>query len=155
MVGALEERTDVRPRSKGLGAADRLAGALERFKTDADMSWASLDGAVVSAVLSERGRAYLREVMTTEPVETERTVSGRVVALMERGLVKIKTGTARNAPAFEVEVPTEDLLAMKLRLGLSVHFLVMAVDARDQLGEVHSTEYRFIRQLDPHEHLTL
>ena len=67
-----------------------------------------------------------------KPVQTEdltepRPISGRVTELRESGQVKVKTGTRRNSPAYLVQVPPEDLIAMRLSFGDAVNFLVEEV----------------------------
>ncbi|MGW0839700.1 hypothetical protein ACWD26_06015 [Streptomyces sp. NPDC002787] len=61
--------------------------------------------------------------------------------------MKVKTGTAKNAPAFEVrfEEP-EELLRMRPGLGDNVHFLVRFRQQPDSMGIARSAEYTYLGQ---------
>ncbi|NBM15107.1 hypothetical protein [Streptomyces sp. GC420] len=77
--------------------------------------------------------------------DQEITVSGRTTELRESDWVKVKTGTAKNAPAYDVrfEEPAE-LLRMRPGLGDNVHFRVRFRRRLDSAGIARSTEYTYL-----------
>ena len=77
--------------------------------------------------------------------DQEITISGRITELRESGWVKVKTGTAKNSPAYDVrfEEP-QDLLRMRPGLGDNVHFPVRFRQGLDSVGIARSTEYTYL-----------
>ena len=106
------------------------------------MTWYGADGDTRRAQLTERGRRYVERLRETRPRDQEIVISGRITELRESGWVKVKTGTARNAQAYDVhfEEP-EALLRMRPGLGDNVHFRVRFRQCLDAVGIARSTEY--------------
>ncbi|MFF0188972.1 hypothetical protein [Streptomyces sp. NPDC005244] len=103
------------------------------------------DGGVRRARLTERGRRYVERLSETRDRDQSITISGRITELRESGWVKVKTGTAKNAPAYDVrfEEPGE-LLRMRPGLGDNVHFRVRFRQRLDAVGTARSTEYTYL-----------
>jgi hypothetical protein len=147
LVAAAEHEEDLRRWARVLDSMDRFVRALEKYDLGVSMTWLALDGEARMAELTERGRAYYLGLRETSPVSRQRAVSGRVTELRESGVVKVKTGTARSAPAYEVRVDLAELMGMHLELGQSVSFLVSEEQEKDRTGQVHATTWTFVRHL--------
>ncbi|WP_432057034.1 hypothetical protein [Streptomyces sp. bgisy022] len=146
LIAALEAEQDVREWSRLFDPVDTLARALGTYGLDLGMTWYGGDGDTRRARLTERGRRHaerLRE--TTRARDQEIIISGRITELRESGLVKVKTGTARNAHAYDVrfEEPAA-LLRMRPGLGDNVHFRVRFRQRLDAVGIARSTEYTYL-----------
>lgn len=155
VLQALEEQQDVRAWAKSLTPLDRLASALDRYNATMDVTWSASDGASSTVHFGASGRSYLRSLMETVPKERDRSIGGRVTELRESGVVRVKTGVARNSPAFDVRFEPSDLISLHLSLGETVHFLAREVQQTDQTGVVRSTEWHFRRLLSDSEVLNL
>ncbi|ANH38659.1 hypothetical protein I601_2234 [Nocardioides dokdonensis FR1436] len=147
MLMALEERQDVKSYVDGLVQLSRLSNALDKLDARLDVAWSASNGDRSSASFTDVGQTYLRSLMETRPREEVREISGRVTELRESGLVKVKSGVARNSPAFDVRFEPMDLLNLRLSLGENVHFLVRERREVDRLGTVHHVEWNFERVL--------
>ncbi|CAL9489159.1 hypothetical protein C1708_15990 [Streptomyces sp. DH-12] len=146
LLGALEAEQDVREWSRLFDAVDALARALGKYELDLGVTWYGADGDMRRAQLTERGRRHVERLREkTRARDQELIISGRVTELRESGWVKVKTGTARNAQAYDVhfEEP-ETLLRMRPGLGDNVHFRVRFRQRLDAVGIARSTEYTYL-----------
>ncbi|WP_367321348.1 hypothetical protein [Streptomyces sp. HUAS ZL42] len=145
LLDALEAEQDVREWSRLFDAVDAVARALDKYALELDVAWYDATGGVRSARLTERGRHYVERLRDTRPRDQEITISGRITELRESGWVKVKTGTAKNAPAYDVhfEEP-EELLRMRPVLGDNVHFRVRFRQRLDAVGIARATEYTYL-----------
>jgi hypothetical protein len=145
LLDALESERDVREWARLFDAVDSVSRALSRYALDLGVTWYDADGRMRRARLTERGRSYVRRLRETKDRDQEIIISGRITELRESGLVKVKTGTAKNAPAYDVrfEEP-EELLRMRPGLGDNVHFRVRFRQQLDSLGIARSTEYTYL-----------
>ena len=146
LLTALEEEGDVREWAEILGPVDALAAALDRFDLSLGLTWYASDGAIRQAALTEHGRQYAKRLRKTRDVDQEIVVSGRITELRSSGVVKVKSGLAHNASAYEVRFDPDQLVSMRLVLGADVHFLVRYRRLLDAVGRTRSTEYHFLRQ---------
>lgn len=145
LLDALESEQDVREWSRLFDSVDAVARALDRYALELGVTWYDADGGVRRARLTERGRHYAARLRDTRPRDQELTISGRITELRESGWVKVKTGTAKNAPAYDVhfEEP-EMLLRMRPGLGDNVHFRVRFRQRLDAVGIARATEYTYL-----------
>lgn len=146
LLGALEAEQDVREWSRLFDAVDALARALGKYELDLGVTWYGADGDMRRAQFTERGRRHVERLREkTRARDQELIISGRVTELRESGWVKVKTGTARNAQAYDVhfEEP-ETLLRMRPGLGDNVHFRVRFRQRLDAVGIARSTEYTYL-----------
>lgn len=145
LLDALESERDVREWVKLFDAVEAVSRALSRYELNLGVTWYDAEGGLRRARLTERGRHYVKRLRETKDRDQEITISGRVTELRESGLVKVKTGTAKNAPAYDVrfEEPGE-LLRMRPGLGDNVHFRVRFRQQLDSMGIARSTEYTYL-----------
>ncbi|WP_217140440.1 hypothetical protein [Streptomyces sp. AC627_RSS907] len=146
LLAALEAEGDVREWSRLFDAVDTLARALGKYELDLGVTWYGADGDMRRARLTERGRRYVERLrVPSRPRDQEMVISGRITELRESGWVKVKTGTSRNAPAYDVhfEEP-EALLRMRPGLGDNIHFRVRFRQCLDSVGIARSTEYTYL-----------
>ncbi|WP_405999120.1 hypothetical protein [Streptomyces sp. NBC_00829] len=145
LLDALESERDVREWVKLFDAVEAVSRALSRYELNLGVTWYDAHGGLRRARLTERGRHYMKRLRETKDRDQEITISGRVTELRESGLVKVKTGTAKNAPAYDVrfEEPGE-LLRMRPGLGDNVHFRVRFRQQLDSMGIARSTEYTYL-----------
>jgi hypothetical protein len=145
LLTALEAEHDVREWTRLFDAVDALARALSKYRLDLGVTWYDADGGMRRAQLTERGRRYVERLRETRDRDQEITISGRITELRESGWVKVKTGTAKNAPAYDVrfEKP-EELLRMRPGLGDNVHFRVRFTQRLDAVGIARATEYTYL-----------
>ncbi|MFD5495085.1 hypothetical protein ACFYY3_15590 [Streptomyces sp. NPDC001812] len=145
LLDALESEHDVREWARLFDAVESVSRALNRYALDLGVTWYDAEGHVRRARLTERGRNYVRRLRETKDRDQEIIISGRITELRESGLVKVKTGTAKNAPAYDVrfEEP-EELLRMRPGLGDNVHFRVCFRQQLDSMGIARSTEYTYL-----------
>ena len=145
LLAALEAEQDIREWARLFDAVDGLARALSKYELDLGLTWFGGDGGMRRAQLTARGRLYVERLRETRPRDQEITISGRITELRESGWVKVKTGTAKNAPAYDVhfEEP-EALLRMRPGLGDNVHFRVRFRQRLDSVGIARSTEYTYL-----------
>jgi hypothetical protein len=145
LLTALESESDVREWARLFDAVDSLSRALSRYSLDLGMTWYAADGGMRRAQLTERGRRYVDRLRKTRDRDQEITISGRITELRESGWVKVKTGTAKNAYAYDVrfEEP-EELLRMRPGLGDNVHFRVRFRQRLDSVGTARSTESTYL-----------
>lgn len=145
LLDALESEHDVREWARLFDAVEAVSRALSRYELNLGVTWYGADGHMRRARLTERGRRYVRRLRETKDRDQEIIISGRVTELRESGLVKVKTGTAKNAPAYDVrfEEP-EELLRMRPGLGDNVHFRVRFRQQLDAMGIARSTEYTYL-----------
>ncbi|MEV7153538.1 hypothetical protein AB0N77_02770 [Streptomyces misionensis] len=145
LLGALEAEQDVREWSRLFDAVDVLTRALGKYELNLGMTWYGADGDMRRAQLTERGRRYVERLRETRPRDQEIIISGRITELRESGWVKVKTGTARNAQAYDVHFEDpEALLRMRPGLGDNVHFRVRFRQRLDAVGIARSTEYTYL-----------
>ncbi|MGW1501232.1 hypothetical protein ACWCQW_22075 [Streptomyces mirabilis] len=145
LLAALESESDVREWSRLFDAVETLSRALDKYDLDLGVTWYGADGGMRRARLTERGRRYVERLSETRDRDQSMTISGRITELRESGWVKVKTGTAKNAPAYDVrfEEPAE-LLRMRPGLGDNVHFRVRFRQRLDAVGIARSTEYTYL-----------
>ncbi|WP_340558894.1 hypothetical protein [Streptomyces sp. GSL17-111] len=143
LLGALEEGGDVREWSKMFDSVEGLAKALDRFGLSLGVTWYAANGDVRRAALTERGVTHAKNLQRTYDADQEMVVSGRVTELRSSGLVKVKSGTAHNAHAYDVRVEPEQLISMRLSLGDHVHFRVLFRRKLDVLGRTRASEYHY------------
>jgi hypothetical protein len=148
LVAAAEHEEDLRRWLKAADAFGRFSKALDKIDAQVDVAFSGVSGEVRSAWFGQRGRDYVRRILDTTPKPETITVSGRVVELRESGVVKVKTGVQRNAPAYDVRVDPPDLLGMHLELGQSVSFVVRLVQQVDGLGQAQSVDVLFVSTVD-------
>ncbi|MFF0409917.1 hypothetical protein ACFYUY_05705 [Kitasatospora sp. NPDC004745] len=151
LIDAAEHEQDVRQWERIVPCLDGLVEALDRFDLSMEMRWSSLDGSVRASHLSGRGKSYVRSLRALQLSRTKMAVTGRITELREKGLVKIKTGSAKNSTAYEIRVSPEHLMSMHLELGVTVSFVVEVTKKVDKLGRPKSTEYNFVRIGDSQE----
>ncbi|CAL9482896.1 hypothetical protein SUDANB145_03060 [Streptomyces sp. enrichment culture] len=145
LLEALETGEDVREWSRLFDSVDAVARALDRYALDLGVTWYDAEGGVRSAQLTERGRHRAARLRDTRPRDQEITISGRITELRESGWVKVKTGTAKNAPAYDVRFEEPGtLLRMRLGLGDNVHFRVRFRQLLDAVGIARTTEYTYL-----------
>jgi hypothetical protein len=126
----------------------RLVEALDRFDVTLGLRWLSRTGTVRSSRLTSQGRRYVRALHDLREEESNQIVRGRITELREAGIVKVKTGTSRTAPAYDVRVQKDALIGMHLELGQQVAFRVQVIARYDRLGNEHSREYYFMGVID-------
>ncbi|MEV7786138.1 hypothetical protein AB0O72_12135 [Streptomyces sp. NPDC088106] len=147
LLDALESEEDVREWSRLFDSVDAVARALDKYALELDVTWYDAAGGVRSARLGERGRHYVDRLRETRARDQEMTISGRITELRESGWVKVKTGTAKNAPAYDVHFEeAEVLLRMRPGLGDNVHFRVRFRQRLDAVGIARATEYTYLGQ---------
>ncbi|MEU6771724.1 hypothetical protein [Streptomyces sp. NPDC046759] len=145
LLTALESEGDVREWARLFDAVESLSRALGRYSLDLGVTWYAADGGMRRAQLTERGRHYVERLRETRDRDQEITISGRITELRESGWVKVKTGTAKNAYAYDVRFEEPDeLLRMRPGLGDNVHFRVRFRQRLDSVGIARSTEYTYI-----------
>ncbi|GAA3173451.1 hypothetical protein GCM10010451_22810 [Streptomyces virens] len=147
LLDALECEEDIREWSRLFDSVDAVARALDKYALDLDVTWYDANGGMRSARLGERGRQYVGRLRGTRPRDQEITVSGRITELRESGWVKVKTGTAKNAPAYDVHFEDpEVLIRMRPVLGDNVHFRIRFRQRLDAVGIARATEYTYLGQ---------
>ncbi|GGP49483.1 hypothetical protein ACWDY7_27225 [Streptomyces calvus] len=147
LLDALESEEDIREWSRLFDSVDAVARALDKYALDLDVTWYDANGGMRSARLGERGRQYVGRLRGTRPRDQEITVSGRITELRESGWVKVKTGTAKNAPAYDVHFEDpEVLIRMRPVLGDNVHFRIRFRQRLDAVGIARATEYTYLGQ---------
>ncbi|MFD5569896.1 hypothetical protein [Streptomyces cadmiisoli] len=145
MLDALESERDIREWARLFDAVETVSRALSRYELDLGVTWYDADGRMRRARFTERGRGYVKRLRETKDRDQEIIISGRITELRESGVVKVKTGTAKNAPAYEVRfVEPEELLRMRPGLGDNVHFRVRFRQQLDSMGIARSTEYMYL-----------
>ncbi|MER6628581.1 hypothetical protein ABT301_10100 [Streptomyces sp. NPDC000987] len=145
LLDALESERDVREWARIFDAVEAVSRALGRYELDLGVTWYGADGHMRRARLTEQGRSYVRRLRETKDRDQEIIISGRITELRESGLVKVKTGTAKNAPAYDVRFEDpEELLRMRPGLGDNVHFRVRFRQQLDSMGIARSTEYTYL-----------
>ncbi|TLS46766.1 hypothetical protein FE633_06465 [Streptomyces montanus] len=145
LLDALESERDIREWVKLFDAIEAVSRALSRYELNLGVTWYDAEGGLRRARLTERGRRYVKRLRETRDRDQEITISGRVTELRESGLVKVKTGTAKNAPAYDVRFEDpEELLRMRPGLGDNVHFRVRFRQQLDSMGIARSAEYTYL-----------
>ncbi|MEU6538083.1 hypothetical protein [Streptomyces sp. NPDC047000] len=145
VLTALESGQDIREWARLFDAVDGLARALGKYRLDLGMTWYAADGRMRRAQLTERGRHHIEQLRETSPRDQEIIISGRITELRESGWIKVKTGTAKNAPAYDVHFDEPgELLRMRPVLGDNVHFRVRFRQRLDAVGIARSTEYTYL-----------
>ncbi|QIX25174.1 hypothetical protein ncot_00170 [Nocardioides sp. JQ2195] len=144
LLRAAESESDLGEWVRAVDALGRFSRALERLEAEADVAWWGVSGEVRSAWFGRTGRAYVERMLETTPRPEILTIFGRVTELRESGVVKVKTGARRKSPSYEVKMESEDLLAMHLEIGESVHFTVRVEQGIDHLGQAQSTDVYFV-----------
>lgn len=138
---------DLRPWSKQLHEVERLAAELARHDLHADVTYLGRAGRVVRGHLNEAVLSRLASLQETHEEKETRTVQGRITELAENGHVRVKAGTARNAPAHDVHVADKKHLG-GLRIGQQVHWTVTVIRSVDALGRGRDErlEYASVRK---------
>lgn len=150
---AVEARQDLGRFAAAIAPALKLNRFLDENLLDLDVTWASRSGEVRRAKVSGAGRAYLREMTEPESRTETRGVGGRITELRLGGLVKVKTGVSRKAPAHDVHFDADQLLGMHFQLGQDVHFEVREVTETDGIGRILSTRLEYVRSLSAQDGL--
>ncbi|MEV6378340.1 hypothetical protein AB0M31_02840 [Streptomyces sp. NPDC051773] len=142
---ALESEHDIREWAKLFDSVETLSRALSKYGLDLGVTWYSADGSMRRAQLTQRGRDYVERLRETRDRDQVMVISGRITELRESGWVKVKTGTAKNAYAYDVRFEEPDeLLRMRPGLGDNVHFRVRFRQRLDSVGIARSTEYTYL-----------
>ncbi|MFD3566123.1 hypothetical protein [Streptomyces sp. NPDC058667] len=145
LLAALESESDVREWARLFDAVEALSRALSKYSLDLGVTWYGADGDMRRAQLTERGRRYVNRLRQTRDRDQEITIAGRITELRESGWVKVKTGVAKNAYAYDVHFENpEELLRMRPGLGDNVHFRVRFRQRLDSVGIARSTEYTYL-----------
>ncbi|WP_405526141.1 hypothetical protein OG426_27750 [Streptomyces canus] len=145
LLDAVEAERDIREWARLFDAVEAVSRALSRYALDLGVTWYDAEGHMRSARLTERGRQYVKRLRETKDRDQEIIISGRITEMRESGLVKVKTGTAKNAPAYDVRFEEPDeLLRMRPGLGDNVHFRVRFRQQLDSMGIARSTEYTYL-----------
>ncbi|MEV0923651.1 hypothetical protein AB0I99_00690 [Streptomyces spongiicola] len=145
LLNALESQSDVREWAKLFDTVETLSRALGKYGLDLGMTWYNGEGGSRRAQLTERGRSHVERLRATRDRDQEMVISGRITELRESGWVKVKTGTAKNAYAYDVRFEEPDeLLRMRPGLGDNVHFRVRFRQRLDAVGIARSTEYTYL-----------
>ncbi|MFG2956044.1 hypothetical protein ACGF5O_20255 [Streptomyces sp. NPDC048291] len=145
LLDALESGRDIHEWAKLFDAVETVSRALSRYALDLGVTWYGADGSLRRTRLTERGRSHVKRLRQTRDRDQEITISGRITELRESGMVKVKTGTAKNAPAYDVRFEEPDeLLRMRPGLGDNVHFRVRFRQQLDAMGIARSTEYTYL-----------
>jgi hypothetical protein len=145
LLDALESEGDVREWSRLFDAVDAVARALDKYALELGVTWYDADGGMRKARLTERGRRYAERLRDTRSRDQEITISGRITELRETGWVKVKTGTAKNAPVYDVHFEAaEELVRMRPALGDNVHYRVRFRQRLDSVGIARATEYTYL-----------
>lgn len=149
VVDAVENERDVRPYSAStmLDELQRLSTVLQRCHLQADFRFYAKSGDVRGAKLSERGMNYIKALAEQQETESPMPISGRITELRESGHVKVKTGSSRRSPAFDVQVDSALLTNMRLVLGETVHWRVNVVSVTDQLGRSKALRFEYLGEL--------
>ncbi|PWI07213.1 hypothetical protein DIZ27_29380 [Streptomyces sp. NWU339] len=133
------------------GETERAARLLDRLDTenrDDEEIEAEHRASRLAAAQEYAPRARLDEELQlreTKERDQEIIFSGRITELRESGLVKVKTGTAENAPAYNVRFDEpEELLRMRPGLGDNAHFRVRFRQQLDSMGIARSTECTYL-----------
>lgn len=150
LVDAAESERDIREWSSSRWPLYRLVEALDKFDLALGLRWLSRTGTVRSSRLTSRGRRYVRGLHILRPEKTTHVIRGRITELREAGIVKVKVGSARNSPAYEVRVSKDALIDMHLELGQQVAFRIETIVQYDQLGNDCSREHFFVERVDLH-----
>lgn len=145
VVEATEDTGDLRGYQTYVRGLEVVSNTLDEHDLEAEFSWSSMSGSRSAARLTTTGRRYLRRLKESSPATTDQPISGRVTELRESGYVKIKTGSSKRSPAYDVHVEHDTLLDLRLALGDTVHMLVKETLERDQLGRETKRRYDFVR----------
>lgn len=144
LLTALEEENDVREWAQLFDSVDALSKALDRLQLDLGLTWYAADGGVRQADLTQRGVQYAKRLQATRNDDQEFTISGHITELRSSGVVKVKSGVAQNATAYDVRVEPDQLFRMRLVLGDNVHFRVRFRRKLDAVGRTRVSEYHFL-----------
>lgn len=129
-----------------LKGAKGVVEALERFDLELSATWWSPSGEKVRSLLTKRGRDHAVGVFKHQELAERISISGRVSALDEDGIVTVRTPTQKYAVRVE-----EDAVA-DFELGETVHLYVRAVAHVDQVGLKGRSDYTLMwRERDPDE----
>ncbi|WP_051718054.1 hypothetical protein [Streptomyces megasporus] len=144
LLTALEEERDVREWAGLFDSVESLVRSLERFRLDLGLTWYAADGGIRRAGLTRRGIEYTKRLQKTRDEDQEIVISGHVTELRGSGVVKVKSGQAHNAPAYEVRIAPEPLMNMRLALGDNVHLRVCFRRKLDAVGRTRTSEYHYL-----------
>ncbi|WP_329028370.1 MULTISPECIES: hypothetical protein [unclassified Streptomyces] len=144
LLTALEEENDVREWAQLFDSVDALSKALDRLQLNLGLTWYAADGGVRQADLTQRGVQYAKRLQATRDDDQEFTISGHITELRSSGVVKVKSGVAQNATAYDVRVEPDQLFRMRLVLGDNVHFRVRFRRKLDAVGRTRVSEYYFL-----------
>ncbi|MFP8885773.1 hypothetical protein [Streptomyces mangrovi] len=144
LLTALEGQRDVREWAGLFDSVEALARSLDRFRLDLGVTWYAADGGIRQADLTRRGIEYAKRLQETRDEDQEIVISGYVTELRGSGMVKVKSGQAHNAPAYEVRIDPEPLMAMRLSLGDNVHLRVCFRRKLDAVGRTRTSEYHYL-----------
>jgi hypothetical protein len=143
VVEATEESADLRGYQHYVKGLEVVSSTLDEYDLEAEFLWSSMSGARSAARLTGTGRGYLRRLQRVSPATNDQPISGRVVELRESGYVKVKSGSSKRSPSYDVHVEHDTLLDLRLALGDTVHMLVEENLERDQLGREGKRRYEF------------
>ncbi|GAB3041898.1 hypothetical protein [Sediminivirga luteola] len=147
LVNRLENHADAHALSVWKDAVlelGKFTDELQKVDAYADFAWFGRSGEVRRMHLTQSGVEYLDALRQTKDSTTSQRISGRITELKESGHAKVKTGTQRNAPAYDVRFPPGKITQMGLTIGESVHWLVNAKLRKNGLGEVMEGEYTYV-----------
>lgn len=147
VVEASEGSGDLRRWSGYVKGLEVVSGTLDDHDLNAEFTWSSMGGSLSRAALTAVGRGYLRSLREATSESTRIAVSGRIVELRESGHVRVKAGTSRTSPSYDVRIDHDELLRMDLRLGRTVHMLVQETIERDRLGRERRQQLDFVQFL--------
>ncbi len=148
LVDTAETHGDIRRWTNMLGSLDSLVAVLDRFNLDMDLGWCSRNGSIRMSSLTATGRAYVRGLRETSSDTAIRSITGRITELKSSGLIKVKTGSARNSSAYEIRVDSNQLMEMHLELGMNVTFEVREERKADRVGRIRDHEYHFVSHIN-------
>lgn len=144
LVRAAESEGDLGQWVAAVDALGRFSRALDRLDAQADFAWSGVSGDVRSAWFGQTGREYVKRMLETTAKPTTMTISGRVTELRVSGVVRVKTGTTRKSPSYEVKMEPDDLLGMHLEIGQTVHFVIRLEQQVDHLGQARATDVFYV-----------
>ncbi|MFD0902508.1 hypothetical protein [Actinomadura sediminis] len=148
LIKAAESGEDLHKWASAQWSLYRLVEALDRFDLALGLRWLSRTGTVRSSRLTSRGRQYVHTLHDLRDEKTSQIVRGRITELREAGTAKVKTGSSRNSPAYDVRIPKDALIGMHLELGQQVAFRVQVITKYDKLDNERSREYHFVELAD-------
>ena len=155
LFAALEHEADLGPYAEALTPVGRFLDVLQKNALNVTLTWAASDGEVREAEVTERGRAYFARIAQTQVKSAPMPLIGRVTELRSSGVARVKTGTNKKSPAYDVHFEPGQLIDMHLSLGDLVHFMVSRTVESDRLGRELAVRHEFVRVLSRADELDL